>query len=110
MQRLREGGVNLKIHDLVDELLRLNNADKLHDNVTVSEYAEFYIEDKLRDYTDKSRTKEKIRRYENSARNHLKQFIDKFGSKRLSEITPEDIKRFYGKRKEKINVVHSERS
>jgi integrase len=103
MKRLREGGVSLPIKDLVDQLLDLKNSNSLKSGLTVSEYAERYIADKVADYKDKdNRSERKLRKHEWRQRHYLSHFVKMFEKRRLADITVEDIKTFYRSRRSYI--------
>lgn len=96
IKRLREGGVTLSIEEIVDQLLELKNTNSLKSGLTVNEYVDKYIEDKVSDYRDKSnRTEKKIKKFEWRQRHYLSHFVKMYKNKRLDDITVEDIKTFY---------------
>lgn len=106
MKRLRDAGVNLKIYQIVDQLIQLKDSDRLQDAVTVAEYAEQYIQDRLADYRDKpNRTERKIKNYHKRMKKFLSNFVAMYGDKRLGEVTAEDIKSFYRKRRSGVRKM-----
>jgi integrase len=107
IKKLREGGVTLPFEDIVDQLLELNKEDKLHDTTTVREFVAIYQEKKLQDYVDKPRVERKIKGYRKALKVFLSNFVDMYGGKRLSDVTPEDIRKYYLQRRMVVRKLNA---